>query len=155
MSEMKIKKVLCPIDFSDRSGRALEYAAFIAMANDAILILLHVVEYLHHLDSLVIVNSNKKDYQHKIETKAKEKLDLLAHKYSHSIMTETIVRVGKPFLEIVRMAREIDADQIVIGSHGRTGIPHMLLGSVAEKVSRKANCPVLIFREKQDKFEMP
>ena len=152
---MNLKKILCPVDFSERSDRTLEYAAFIATANDATLILLHVVEHLQGFDHFFVLNLSPEEIQKKLETEAKAKLDLLAHKYPSTLKTETVVRVGKPFVEIVRMAKETDIDQIVIGSHGRTGIPHMLLGSVAEKVSRKAPCPVLIFRDKETKFEMP
>jgi len=55
-------------------------------------------------------------------------------------------RFGTPFLEIIRYAREHDIDLIVVGSHGRTGLAHVLLGSVAERVVRKAPCPVLTVR---------
>ena len=152
---MKIKKILCPVDFSERSDRALEYAAFIAVSNDAALILLHVIEHLQGYDHFLILELTPEEIRKKLEKEAQEKLDRLASKFKNSVNTETVIREGKPFVEIVRMAKEFDIDQIVIGSHGRSGIPHMLLGSVAEKVSRKAHCPVLIFKDKKEKFEMP
>ena len=55
---------------------------------------------------------------------------------------------GNPYLEIVRLAEEESVDLIVLGTHGRTGLKHFLIGSVAEKVLRKAPCPVLVVREK-------
>jgi nucleotide-binding universal stress UspA family protein len=71
---------------------------------------------------------------------------------------KTIVRStewGTPFVEIVRYAKEHDIDLIVLGTHGRTGLKHVLLGSVAENVVRKASCPVLTVRPSGHKFVMP
>ena len=60
-----------------------------------------------------------------------------------------------PLVEIIKTARKDDIDLIIMGSHGRTGLPHVLIGSVAERVVRKAHCPVLIVKDKDTKFEMP
>ncbi len=71
---------------------------------------------------------------------------------------ETIVKVvrqGPPFLEIVRYAQEANIDLIVLGTHGRGGLAHMLLGSVAEKVVREAPCPVLTVRHPEHEFVAP
>jgi nucleotide-binding universal stress UspA family protein len=65
------------------------------------------------------------------------------------------VRQGPPFLEIVRYAQEANIDLIVLGTHGRGGLAHMLLGSVAEKVVRKAPCPVLTVRHPEHEFVAP
>jgi nucleotide-binding universal stress UspA family protein len=65
------------------------------------------------------------------------------------------VKVGSPIVEIVRYTREHEIDLIVIGTHGRTGLPHVLLGSVAENVVRKAGCPVLTVRAAGHQFVMP
>jgi nucleotide-binding universal stress UspA family protein len=62
---------------------------------------------------------------------------------------------GIPFAEIISIAKKNKVDMIVMGSHGRTGIAHILLGSVSEKVVRKAPCPVLIVRQSGHKFAMP
>ena len=66
-----------------------------------------------------------------------------------------MLKNGPPFVEIVRYAKEEKFDLIVIGTHGRSGLAHMLLGSVAEKVVRKASCPVLTVRPEDHTFEMP
>ena len=68
---------------------------------------------------------------------------------------EKVVERGVPFVEIIRTAKEKNADLIVIGTHGRTGIDHMLFGSTAEKVVRKAHCPVLTVRIAGKEFKMP
>jgi nucleotide-binding universal stress UspA family protein len=65
------------------------------------------------------------------------------------------VRVGTPFYEIVRYAREMKIDLIVMGTHGHTGLVHVLLGSVTEKVVRKAPCPVLTVRHPEHEFVHP
>ena len=63
---------------------------------------------------------------------------------------ETTILFGVPFVEIIKAARDKDIDLIVIGTHGRTGLAHMLIGSVAEKVVRKAPCPVLSVKSKKE-----
>ena len=65
------------------------------------------------------------------------------------------VRIGSAFLEIIQYAKEVQADLIVVGTHGRTGLKHMIIGSVAEKVVRKAPCPVLSVKHPEHAFEMP
>ena len=68
---------------------------------------------------------------------------------------ETVIRQGEPFLEVIRFAKEQDVDLIVIGTHGRSGFEHIVFGSTAEKVVRKAPCPVLSVRPEQREFVMP
>ena len=68
---------------------------------------------------------------------------------------EHLVRRGAPFLETIRCAQELGVDLIVCGTHGRTGLKHALFGSVAEKIVRKAPCPVLSVRHPEHRFEMP
>jgi universal stress protein A len=63
------------------------------------------------------------------------------------VKTEKAVRHGKASVQIIKMAREMKADLIVMGSHGRTGLSHVIIGSVAEAVIRHAHCPVLVVRD--------
>jgi nucleotide-binding universal stress UspA family protein len=72
-----------------------------------------------------------------------------------ALKVEQTVRIGVPFLEIVRVAKEKDVDLIVLGTHGRTGLSHALIGSVAEKVVHHAHCPVLSIKHPQYKFISP
>ena len=82
-------------------------------------------------------------------------LDCVPEEIRDDMDIEAIVSQGIPFTEIISTAKEKEIDMIVIGSHGRTGISHMMLGSVSEKVVRKAPCPVLTVRQLGHKFVMP
>ena len=79
----------------------------------------------------------------------------VADNLSETQKVESRVLVGVPFVEIIRYARDQSIDLIVIGTHGHSALAAMLLGTVAEKVVRKAPCPVLTVRHPQHKFEMP
>ncbi len=71
---------------------------------------------------------------------------LIAARAARAVPMEALVRVGTPFVEVIAAAREIGADMIVIGTHGRTGLAHALIGSVTEKVVRGSPCAVLAIR---------
>jgi nucleotide-binding universal stress UspA family protein len=75
--------------------------------------------------------------------------------WQQKIKIERVTRRGAPFLEVIRYAKEAPVDLIVMGTHGRGAIAHMLLGSVAEKVVRKAPCPVLTIRQPEHEFVLP
>jgi universal stress protein A len=145
---MEIKKILCPIDFSEISANALEYAVFLASHHHAELLIFHVVEQLHEFEHYQILVLTPQELSEEMEKQAHEKLTKLTEQIKKTIKVESVVRQGKPFVEIIKEAKEKDMDLIVMASHGRTGVSHMLMGSVAEKVVRKANCPVLIVRDK-------
>ena len=152
---MKIKKILCPTDFSDISINAIDWAISLASSLHARLCLLHIVDQLHSFEHYQILVLTPKEIAEKLETQANEELNKIARKIKKKVKVETAVKQGKAFLEIIKTAKEQDIDLIVIGSHGRTGLSQVLIGSVAEKVSRKAPCPVLIVRAKDKLFEMP
>ena len=91
-----------------------------------------------------------------IEKQARQALDeVLPPELRGKLPAEYILRKGVPFVEILHCAGQVKADMIVLGTHGRTGLKHALFGSVAEKVVRKATCPVLSVRHPHQKFEMP
>ena len=152
---MKIKRILCPVDFSEPSDQALKYAASLAKTFDAKLLLFHAFEHLQGYEQYLIVTITPQEIKEKMEKEALNQLKTLARKIESSIEVEAKVREGKAFVEIISMAREEDVDLIVMACHGRTGLPHLLIGSVAEKVTRKAPCPVLVVKDKGSKFEMP
>jgi glycine betaine transporter len=97
--------------------------------------------------------------QNVVEERQKRMIDqyemVVSREIKASLKVEQMIRIGVPFLEIVRAAKEKDVDLIVLGTHGRTGLSHALIGSVAEKVVHHAHCPVLSIKHPQYKFISP
>lgn len=151
---ISFKKILCPIDHSDCSKEALKYAVTFAMKDEAKLYLLHIIDIRSFNDSLVAMSHQIPD-EETLEQLRIKLLDCIPEEIRDDMNVEAIVVQGIPFAEIISTAREKDIDMIVIGSHGRTGISHMMLGSVSEKVVRKAPCPVLTVRQRDQEFVMP
>lgn len=142
-----IKNILVPIDFSDYSKNALKYAVEFAKKFSAKLFLIYVVEPIIYPADFsmgqVAIPSTDID----IQNRAEEELKKLADEIQTDAQVEIIIKTGKPFVEINETAREKDIDLIIIATHGHTGVEHLLFGSTAEKVVRKAPCPVLTLRE--------
>ncbi len=147
---IQIKTILVPTDFSDASSAALEYARALAGAFGSALHLLHVVQdpYVQPwaaeafgVSLAGVLERWEQDAGAQLETLVPE-----AERQAHPV--ECATRVGHPFVEIVTYAQAHHVDLIVMGTHGRGPVAHMLLGSVTEKVVRKAPCPVLTVRPK-------
>ena len=154
---VKLQNVLCPTDFSDLSVGAMNYAVLLAKTFGAQLHLLHVVDqayqYWMAMGPETVPAGPMPDELMKI---AKKQMEEFTGKYvPEKLAATTEVVNGRPFLEIIRIAKERKSDLIVIGTHGRGALTQMLLGSVAEKVVRKAPCPVLSVREPGHEFTMP
>jgi nucleotide-binding universal stress UspA family protein len=146
-----LKSILVPTDFSDPSGSALTYARAFGETFGAALHLLHVID-----EALFFAWEAPPLARDDIETSARRQLEQLLTDAERQRFNATLVlRTGSPFVEIVRYAREQNIDLIVMGTHGRGPIAHMLIGSVAEKVVRKAPCPVLTVRHPEHEFVMP
>jgi nucleotide-binding universal stress UspA family protein len=153
-----LKQILVPTDFSDPSGVALQYARALADNFGASLHLLHVLDerYLSWAASEGFVPPVGVDIRAEAERGAREDLHkLLTDAERAKYQARLVLLVGGPFVEIVRYAKEQNIDLIVMGTHGRGLIAHMLLGSVAEKVVRKAPCPVLTVRHPEHEFVVP
>ncbi len=152
-----IQRILHPTDFSDSSKHALTYAVSFAQEYSAELCLLHVIEEVARAMYFDMLQTPPlAEIMADIEAQANTAMrKLLPEECEGKLQVEYIVRTGVPFLEIVGCAEEIKADMIVCGTHGRTGLKHVLFGSVAERVVRKASCPVLSVRHPEHKFEMP
>jgi nucleotide-binding universal stress UspA family protein len=141
------KRILCPIDFSDASRAALETACELARRFDAKLALFHaypVPGYTFPDGSFVASTKMLEE----LAEQARRHLDEWKALAETAGVTgvETATAVGEPAHEIVAFATEQHADLVVLGTHGRTGLSHALMGSVAERVVRKAPCPVLTVR---------
>jgi nucleotide-binding universal stress UspA family protein len=154
---LTLKTVLVPTDFSEASEAALRYGKAMAEAFGASLHVVHVMEdLLAHAWAAEVYVSSMPQLRDEIEKESRQRLGaLLADTEQRALRAETALLAGNPFLEIIRYAKAHHIDLIVMGTHGRGPIAHMLLGSVAEKVVRKSPCPVLTVREAQHEFVMP
>ena len=151
-----LHRILIATDFSPHSQVALRYAKALAEAFRSEIVLCHVLENPDLLSQLPPVDQGyfPPNFLQVQEEQAQAALAGLVAEAA-PLAVRTLLRRGAPFVEIVAAAREEDADLIVIGTHGRGAIAHMLLGSVAEKVVRKASCPVLTVREGEHDFVSP
>jgi len=154
---LALKTILVPTDFSEASETALEYAKGLASAFGSSIHVVHVMEdLLAHAWSAEVYVASMPNLRHEIEQEAKDRLAAMIEPDDRArFSVSTTVVAGSPFLEIVRYAKANAVDLIVMGTHGRGPIAHMLLGSVAEKVVRKSPCPVLTVRDAQHDFVMP
>lgn len=147
----RLKRILVPIDFSDCAKKALRYAIPLAKEHGAAITLLHVVPPDYAVGAYGGI-----DYvslQTDVGIARERELAALAIDEVHGgISTDTVVRSGPPAIEIIDAAKALSADIIVISTHGRTGLKHMLLGSVTEHVVCRAPCPVLVVREREREF---
>lgn len=148
---LEIKKILVPIDFSEYSLQALEYAKILAEKFEAEVILLKIVEPITFISDITMSQINIPSIEKEFLQKAKEKITEITSILKDKYKVTSVVKLGKPYAEIVEFARSENVDLIVIGSHGHAGVEHILFGSTTEKVIRKANCPVLIIKSKQSK----
>jgi nucleotide-binding universal stress UspA family protein len=145
---MQIKTILVPCDFSEYAERAYSWAIELAEKLGAKVILVHAAQLFTSLgypESVYLLDLKKMEDE--VLADAEKRLDeFVAKKGASPVVVETRAVSGDPFWEICQTAEKERADLIVMGSHGRTGIAHVLLGSVAERVVRHAPCPVLVAR---------
>jgi nucleotide-binding universal stress UspA family protein len=146
--ETTINKVLVPIDFSDYSKSALRYAVNFAKSFNAEIIVIYVVEPVIYPPDFSMGQIAMPSINTEWDDRAKDELQKLAKsEIIGAVKVKTIIKTGKPFVEIIETAKEENVDLIIIATHGHSGVEHILFGSTAEKVVRKAPCPVLTLRE--------
>lgn len=136
-------KILLPTDFSDHANEALGYAASLAQQHGASLTLVHAYDVVPYVlpEGPLLDDVQVRELQTALEKQLqKQKEQARATGVSQ---VAALLLQGQPANEIVRVADEQGFDLIVMGTHGRTGLSHLLLGSVTEKVVRRASCPVL------------
>jgi nucleotide-binding universal stress UspA family protein len=150
---IRLERILAPTDFSDCSKLATEYACELSAKYSATLHVLHAFHPPAMAEPYLGLLIDDPEFPQRIAQKQLDEWNVPAFEMVSEI--ERAVREGVPFVEIVRYAREHEIDLCVIGTHGRTGLLHALIGSVAEKVVRKSPCPVLTVRPKGHQFVMP
>jgi universal stress protein A len=143
---LTLRQILVPLDFSGKSRQAFHFAVPLAERYGGMISLIHVVEPLYGYPP----PGGTEGVVFPIRSAAvssREKLGALARELvPPDLLGQTIVRTGSAYLEIVAAADELDADLIVMATHGCTGLKHALVGSTAERVVRHAHCPVLTVR---------
>ena len=152
-----LRRILVPTDFSESSGNALTYAVAFAEKFGAEIRLLHVVQDLAlFIPEAVLVGPAPAPPVEQFAAAARAALEhAISDLRRPGLTVHPEVVEGTPYEEIVRFAREREVDLIVIGSHGRSGLAHILLGGVTDKVVRRAPCPVLTVRPHEHEFVHP
>ena len=153
---IQIERILVPSDFSEPARKALIYAVEFAKAYEAEIILCHVMEPPIYPVSISVGAVSVPPIGDEMRQHTTEQLELLrAAEIGSEIPSRIAVAEGRPFLEIIQLARKDCVDMIIISTHGHTGLKHALVGSTTEKVVRKAPCPVLCVRQKEREFVRP
>lgn len=148
----EIRRILVPLDFSAHAMNALRYATGFARQSNATLIFVHVTEPVVYPSDFGYAPLPPNALEENFQRDARERLEAVAgEQIAAGLKAQVVMRVGKPYYEIAEAARELEADLIVITTHGYAGLTHVLLGSTAERVVRHAPCPVLVVREQARK----
>jgi nucleotide-binding universal stress UspA family protein len=151
LADMKIKKILFPTDFSDCSLNALEYAVYLAKKCKACMQLLYVDEAVYLLSPLnTYAEMDLKDLSENFKKMAEARMDELVQKFIPTdVSVGKLILIGRPYSEIIDAAKKVQADMIVMGTHGRSGL-NIMMGSNAERVVRQSPCPVITVRQKRE-----
>ena len=153
---LKLERILCPLDFSEFSARAFEYALSLARRYKSKLLIEHVLDLAFSADASYLNAEAIDQLSRGLSTYAHEQLEGIQRKHAQEgIEIETLVDEGDVTDTILAFAQAQAVDLIVMGTHGRHGLDHILLGSVTEKVLRKARCPVLAVRKPAHEFVAP
>jgi universal stress protein A len=140
------KNILCPIDFDSNSLLALRLGSEVAQERKATLHLLHVVAIPPGPEVELSFAKSEAAARARLERLARQKIDGDVH-------YEVEVVMGVPATEVIEAAKRRDSDLIVMATHGRTGLRHLVLGSVVEQVVREAPCPVLTVNPKAGRVQ--
>jgi nucleotide-binding universal stress UspA family protein len=151
VAELQLRHVLVPVDFSECSHKAFQYAISFARQFSADLMLLHVVVAVPPPPQMLVFEAET--LRGKYHEEAAKHLSEWRKEAVSQISVKAVVREGMAaHQEIVAAAHECNSDLIVIGNHGRGGLARVLTGSTAERVVRHAPCPVLVVRGREHEF---
>lgn len=144
------RRVLMGTDFSDYSKEALDDAILLAKQFGAELYLLHVFDVPTYIPGVASVSGPEVfEWIRTFREEEQKRLESLAEQVrQRGVAVHPILKEGVPFREILKAAKEISADLIVLGTHGRTGLDRLMMGSVAERVVRRSPCRILLVRPK-------
>ena len=152
-SPIALRKILVPIDFSDYSKKALHYAVPFARQFNATIYLLYVVEPTIYPADFSFGQIGMPNVDNELRTKGEQELqELITNEIKGAVPSEAFVKVGLPFVEVVSFAKDEKIELIIVATHGHSGVEHVLFGSTAEKIVRKAPCPVLVVRSDERDF---
>jgi len=144
------KTILFATDFSECSNYAFDYALSLAQKCEGRLLILHVISEPVDLRGFYVPHISFDKLEEEIEAGARKMMDKFCATRLRTFNNyEVLIAPGVPYDEIIKKASEKGADLIVLGTHGRTGLDHVLFGSTAEKVVRKSSLPVLTVRVKE------
>ena len=139
--------ILVAVDFSDSSDNAFQMALTMAKRFSARLLVLHVINEPVDLRGFYVPHISFEKLEEEIEEGAKKMMESFCRRNFHDFDNyECMIVPGLPYEQIISQAEDKSADLIVLGTHGRTGLDHVLFGSTAEKVVRKSSLPVLTVR---------
>jgi universal stress protein A len=155
---LNLEQILVPTDFSENSKKALLYAVRIAQRNNSSLLLFHAFQAPEFVPEVQKdFSCNFSDGLSKLfeaaRQRSEQRLVGLSREVQRSnIKVKTLQRLGKSYVEIVKVAEDENVDLIVMATHGYTGLKHFLLGSTTERVVKIAPCPVLVVRQRERDF---
>ncbi|WP_432821397.1 universal stress protein [Trichloromonas sp.] len=144
----KFTKILYATDFSESSAPAAEYARYLAGLTGASIHAIHVIGELTDSRRSMIQQEHFGIFEKEVEIQAiKDMEEFCREKFGEAVAYVTEIVIGKPFDKIIKKAESTGCDLIVMGTHGRTGIEHVIVGSTAERVVRRSKIPVLTVRQ--------
>jgi len=149
----QLKRILAPVDFSEASRKALQYAAHFAAAFNAEVILLHVIQpFTLPVEPEFMPPELGISRQELVDSSRRELEEWCAREIGGRVQCQVRAQEGVPWHQIVAAASDTNTDLIILATHGRSGLKHVLLGSVVERVTHHAPCPVLVVREQERDF---
>lgn len=150
--KISLQHILIPIDFSENSKKALRYAIPLAEQFGASITLINIIEPTVFPSDFGFGQMSFPDVEQELVTKSRQELEAIVDGVSTKAKITTVVKTGIPFVEVTNFADDEQFDLIIVATHGRTGVEHILFGSTAEKIIRKAPCPALVVRAEERDF---